>query len=126
MTDIGGDRFGPWDTHESTYAWLIHKDYLARPGERDDKGQMGPRNAPQALIERLLAGEGRKFKMYDDDGELYYDGKIVGVDDSDEIFLAGSVGGDVADFGPLWDFGTPNAGCTEIRYKNEEGQWQTL
>ena len=41
-----------------------------------------------------------KFRMYDDDGILYYEG--ISTNDSS--------------FGPLDDYGMPNAGCTEIRY----------
>jgi hypothetical protein len=48
--------------------------------------------------------------MYDDDGELYYEG----------YSLAGS------DFGPLWDFGMPNAGCTGIKYKGKSGKYEWL
>jgi hypothetical protein len=52
------------------------------------------------------AKKGRAFAMYDDDGELYYRGRI----------WTAAEPGTEADFGPLDDFGTPNAGCTEIRY----------
>ena len=51
--------------------------------------------------------------MYDDDGELYYTGFMVLFDGGDE-------------FGPLEDFGGPNAGCTEIRIKNAAGEWETV
>jgi hypothetical protein len=50
-----------------------------------------------------------RFRMYDDDGELYYEG-IATFDSS---------------FQPLDDYGMPNAGCTEIRYY-ERGAWRTL
>ncbi len=50
-----------------------------------------------------------KFRMYDDDGELYYEG-LSSVKDV---------------FQPLDDFGTPNAGCTEIKYLTD-GKWETL
>ena len=50
-----------------------------------------------------------KFRMYDDDGELYYEG--CSDDDSS--------------FDPLDDFGMPNAGCTEIKYWNGS-TWEIL
>ncbi len=53
----------------------------------------------------------RLFRMYDDDGCLYYEG----------------ITDDFETFEPLDDYGTPNAGCTEIRYLNEETkEWETL
>lgn len=60
----------------------------------------------------LKAGKGEKFKMYDDDGELYYEGRIVGED--------------YHQLEPLDDFGMGNAGCTDIRYKNEKGIWESI
>lgn len=63
-------------------------------------------------MKELKAGEGQRFRMYDDDGELYYDGRIVG---------------DYDGFEPLDDFGMPNVGCTNIRYLNANtGAWETL
>jgi hypothetical protein len=50
--------------------------------------------------------------MLDDDGIVYYYGKIVG---------DGCEG-----FEPLRDFGTPNAGCTSIQYKDDDGLWKWL
>ena len=44
---------------------------------------------------------GVTFQMFDDDMNLYYEGKIVG---------------DYTGFEPLDDFGIPNAGCTSIWY----------
>lgn len=61
-------------------------------------------NATAEQKEKLVTfGYTEKFKMYDDDGELYYSG-LAKLN---------------ADFDPLDDFGTPNAGCTEIRYYNK-------
>ena len=58
-------------------------------------------------------GEGHKFRMYDDDGELYYTGLFIGDADSEDGFK------------PLDDFGEGNAGCTRIDYF-EKGKWVTL
>jgi hypothetical protein len=57
--------------------------------------------------ERLMV----KFRMYDDDGNLYYEGVI------DE---------DAANpFGPLDDFGRPNDGCTTL-YTFERMKWRQV
>lgn len=48
--------------------------------------------------------------MLDGDGIVYYYGKILGG----------------AEFQPLDDFGTGNAGCTTIQYKNTAGKWENL
>lgn len=52
-----------------------------------------------------------RFRMYDDDGILYYEGRA----DEDTSFE------------PLDDFGMPNAGCTYIKYWNDDEQkWETV
>lgn len=107
------------------YAWIIDTDHLAEPdGEPGDwcanaATVAGPRDAPQELLDRLIAGEGRAWRIYDDDGEHYYSGRIVFTEPLAPL-------DDVA-FGPLTDFGAPNAGATEIRYQTgPNGQWETL
>lgn len=61
----------------------------------------------------------RRFRMYDDDGEPYYDGLFLRSPTSTE--------GCEDDFAPLEDFGMPNAGCTRIDYWNALAQeWITL
>ena len=118
----------------SVYGWLITHDSIAEedetaPSNSNAKGMTGPRNIGQDHAETLRSvasagyskyqGESvRKFKIYDDDGELYYTGLYIGPDDGD-------LGDDA--FGPLDDFGMPNAGATEIRYLNREtGEYETL
>lgn len=85
----------------SKRGWIITKDYLAEPGEKapsnlNAEGMMGPRDVTYSAEE--LKAKGKFFRMFDDDGELYYEGFLIG-DES----------------GPLDDFGCPNAGATEIR-----------
>jgi hypothetical protein len=98
----------------STYAWTITRDHLADDND-NEAGVTGPRDAPDALLASLRSGHGKAFRMYDDDGELYYSGRWVSSDDG----LTEDA------FGPLDDFGTPNAGCTEIRYR-DGNKWVTL
>jgi len=118
------------------YAWIITKDHLAEceghdgtsdaellagvnigtttycdgtcnPGEA---GTTGPSTAPQALLDRLAAGQGHTFRMYDDDGELYYTGRLLRDEDNPRYDE------DTALRGPLADYGEPNAGAVRIEY----------
>ena len=86
----------------SAYAWIVTADHIFDPefDTRPVVGVMGPSTAPEALIEGPQAGAGEPFSMYDDDGEHYYDGRIIG---------------DFEGLEPLDDFGAPYAGATEIR-----------
>ena len=88
------------------YGWIIDQDYL-EPGSVEE-GTIGPSTIPPDITEKLREGHGREFRLFDDDGELYYSGRILG-DDWDG-------------FEPLDDFGEPNAGCTEVRFF-ENGRW---
>lgn len=93
------------------YAWIIDKDHLFDPRlakmMRDDAGTKGPRDADPDLVTLLALGYGHRFQMFDDDDELYYEGRIVWSADHD---------GPNVGFEPLEDFGQPNAGCTGIKY----------
>lgn len=94
----------------SRYAWAITKDHIADENAREGsnlnaKGVIGPRGV-KLTAEQIENHPNREyFKMYDDDGELYYEGYFVGADDAEG-------------FEPLEDFGMPNAGCTGIKYRN--------
>lgn len=83
--------------------FIIDKDYIAIPnmpkGTNDNAvGVAGPSD---------YTGDGselkERFKMYDDDGELYYEGRCSS-----------------KSFEPLDCFGMPNAGATEIRYYSKQ------
>lgn len=63
--------------------------------------------------EALLKGEGTHFKLYDDDGILYYTGKFLGDADSEEAFE------------PL-DWAGSYAGCTYIKYRQADGTYAVL
>ena len=85
-------------------SWYIDKDLI------DNGNAVDKWNGPQNTIDQCKEDCNHKFRMLDDDGMLYYEG--CSDDDSS--------------FDPLDDFGTPNAGCTEIQYKNITGKWSTL
>lgn len=91
------------------YAWIVDKDHLADEGEVGDVGTTGPRSAPAELLAKLEAGEGNVFKIYDDDGELYYTGRMVCILEED------GYPSNEATAGPLDDWGV-GAGATEVRY----------
>lgn len=102
---------------ETRYGWIIDTDHLWTRGQRNEAGTRGPRNLPDDIAAELSSRrKGRKFRMYDADGELYYSGRIITRDDS----------GSEDDFAPLDEFGKPNAGCTEIRYQDGNGNWLEL
>lgn len=84
------------------FGWVITADHMADPDETPSSnlnavGMMGPRGLTAS--EEELKEKGYQFKMYDDDGELYYEGFVMGDDLSR----------------PLRDFGTPNAGAVDIK-----------
>lgn len=104
----------------SQYAWIIDTDHLADVDGQDDAGTTGPSDAPSELLDILENDEtqGTPFRILDDDGELYYQGRYLGLT---EEYSADSEWG----FKPLVDFGE-GAGATEIQYKNSKGSWEAL
>lgn len=95
------------------YGWVITQDFL----EETDQQVFGPYDIPKHHQDALIAGDGLDFRMYDDDGNLYYQGRVV----FDSDYQAEDM-----QFEPLTDFGMPYAGCTEIRYLEDDNQWRTL
>ena len=106
--------------NHAAYGWLITRDHLNEDShhpedESSEVGIMGPWNISPDFREKFEEYKGflekgvtppyikgqRTFKMYDDDGILYYTGIILGEVEGDE---------------PLRDFGGPNAGCVLIKY----------
>lgn len=63
--------------------------------------------------ERLLKGEGQHFKLYDDDGNCYFTGKMLGGEESDDAFE------------PL-DWASNYAGCTYMKYRQADGSYAIL
>ena len=96
------------------YAWIITKDHISIPvDDYDATGVSGPRSITDEQLARLKAGEGKEFRMFDADRILIYDGRIINDDADDNLF------------GPLYDYGEPNAGCTIIKYRNGH-KWEVL
>ena len=94
-------------------AWLITKDHVTKPedaqhGLRSRVG-WGTPNAKEVIAKAKADGKPVwRFKMYDDDHELYYEGM------STEEY-----------FDPL-DWAANDAGCTEIHYRQPNGKWEQL
>lgn len=99
----------------STYGWIITKDHISEGGHNCE-GTSGPRGISDEIHARLTEGEGERWRCYDDDGNLYYEGRTF------SLHMDG-----VSGFEPLDDFCMPDAGCTSICYWNQSTQdWEIL
>lgn len=94
------------------YGWVIDEDKLDDDFRSNGVGIMGPRDLDPELRRRLDHGVGARFRLRDDDDEVYYVGRIVWTGNTTDV---DSFPEEVA-FAPLDDYGTPNAGCTSIEY----------
>ena len=93
----------------SIYNWIITNDYIENGLEN---GTMGPGPGYAQKAKQICYPDNMAlFKMFDDDGKLYYAGKIWG---------------DYDGFEPLDDFGMPSAGCTEIQLRGSDGIFRTV
>ena len=104
----------------SPYAWRIDKDNLFNPawdGVVNEAGTVGPHDAPSTNRQVLAIHypHHHQFRMYDDDGILYYTGTLYWSGDAepDETYL----------YAPLADYGAPNAGAVVIKY-TDRPQWE--
>lgn len=89
--------------------WKITKDHI-EDGEHEGYTFTPHEAFNNPLIQELL---NNKFRLYDDDGELYFEG--IATNQSCE-----------SAFEPL-DWAMANFGCTEIKYlNNETKKWETL
>ena len=102
-------------------AFLITRDLIMRKDEEGyGFGVQGPSDAQQDTLDRLAAGEGRAFRMLDDDGVVYYHGRML-EDDREQTWDATEW-----EFQPLFCYGTPNAGAVTIQYRDESGAWRSI
>lgn len=100
------------------YSWIITEDCMHDASFDFSRDQAGTSNNGTKTVEEMLkksihssTEDMKLFRLYDDDGNKYYEGVYVGEDEDM--------------FAPLDDFGGPNAGCTEIRYL-ENGEWSAI
>ena len=94
-------------------AWTITQDHLTTPDDDwpSAYGTWGPSDTVATSLDEVPI----PFRLYDDDGELYYEGLM------NEAAM--DAFGDGRD--PLYGFGMPNAGCTRLDYE-ENGSWKVL
>jgi len=70
----------------------------------------GEEDAP-TLIEPLPT-QTLKFRLFDDDGELYFEGVMVPTDSERLFYPQDTIGA--------------SYGCTETRVLNDKGKWETV
>lgn len=97
----------------TSYAWLITKDSLKLDNFPSLVGIAGPRGLKLTDNQIRNHPKRERFRVLDDDGEIYYYGFFVDLD------------GHSSGFEPLYDYGTPSLGATEIQYM-VGGKWRTL
>lgn len=100
--------------------WIITKDVIGDDAE--SAGEMGPAGISREVADALLDGEGKRFRMLDDDRIVYYYGRWIEDEEAESLAFEACVD----DFQPLDNFGAPYAGCTIIQYRNDKGQWEDL
>lgn len=94
-----------------------HADRTFRAGRQWKEQFRSADDAQKAdMLATLKAEMNYEFRLYDDDGELYYEGLCKDLDDQS---------GDDA-FEPL-DWAMMDSGCTTMKYRKKgETAWQTL
>lgn len=112
------------------YAWVIEKEFISGWSPEDGDGPddskwlaradpiRGPKEASDGMF-RMAEHRGARFRIYGNDGCVYYEGKCW-VEDT---------GLCAEHFAPLDDFAKANDGATEIRYWQPSGakwDWVTL
>ena len=83
--------------------WKIDRDYIS---EKDEVSRVGSEGADWATLNQ---GEKIRFRLKDDDGEIYYGGWLL--DDEDCINQESAL-----------NYGMYDAGCTTIEVKRN-GEW---
>lgn len=93
-------------------AWVIMHDHIEEEGMVNI---VGPHNADKKhLDDQIKADKTIHFRMYDDDGLMYYEGEMT-----KECF-------EHRPEAPLEDYGTPNAGAVRLDVKTDTKGWEVL
>jgi hypothetical protein len=105
----------------AVHGWIIDTDYFPSKDSPEGthcnaKGLTGPHNLSSNLLNQLLQGVGRRFRMRDADNEILYEGRII--TSEDQI-------GSALDFTPLDGYGK-SSGATGIEYLRSDGVWEEL
>jgi hypothetical protein len=106
-------------------AFIITKDHIADPDQPagtnlNAAGVVGPSAASDADVARLKAGEGIPFRLLDDDGNVYYEGRRLEESDADPFYDG------EPELAPLDCFGTPNAGAVSQQERNAAGRRESI
>jgi len=88
----------------------IDVDHIADVGDRGRKGYIADRWASGELIPE---GPVVPFRLYDDDGELYYEGRFGDATDEEGLDIQ---------YDAVLNFGEWDAGCTTVKVKRA-GAW---
>mgnify|MGYP003623500088 CR=1 FL=1 len=92
--------------------WIIEKDLIPIEGLKSRVG-IGSANYDK---EKFAKAETVPFRLLDDDGEVYYEGRMT----AKRLNSSGELA-----FEPL-DWAMGDAGCTELQYREGGGPWTTL
>jgi len=113
--------------------WIITKDHINKGSDDGVLSRVGtymtsghrlldaavfaaPREARPQILEGCKQVCDYEFRLYDDDGELYYEGLCYRLDKASEQGA----------FEPL-DWAANEAGCTRMDYRKKgEAEWKTL
>jgi len=98
----------------SRILWAVTRDHL----ENKDVFVWNGRESKEEIERALKSSNAMKFRMFDDDHELYYSGKMISKNGSSP-FESEDI------FGPLDDYGMPNAGCTQLEVL-WKGAWEIV
>ena len=92
--------------------WIITKDYVSDEG--DVLNRTG-KHSRDYNSERFALADKLEIRLFDDDGELYYDALATRerIEGTEERAFA------------LLDWAMADAGCTELQYF-DKGEWHTL
>jgi len=107
QTEMYDDR-NPLAKWRITHSWIEEVGVVGDERKKTPIDVVGPRTCPPDEDDHKF--KWTEFRIYDDDGELYYEG----------IMNEHCEGLD-----PLDDFGTPNAGATELRIKVKDQECPT-
>lgn len=108
--------------------WVIDRDYLAEgdeptrigygmvDGDEHGTGLFGRNVTVTTGLRAADVPDPVRFRVLDDDGEVYYGGAIA------RSWLDGD---EERAFAPL-TFAAADAGAIDLQYRNAEGEWETL
>ena len=88
------------------YGWYIYESFIEDYSHEAQAVEVfGPRGISEENEQKLKAGAGHEFELYDDDYNLYYKGRLIG---------------DFEGLEPMEDYGMPNAGAVHTKM---DGEW---